>query len=147
MRVQCFVLPISSILVQKHTTRVLFEAQPARAINNADTKLSLPGNLLAGQHDTKKKRTPPSQPIEVRFPLLQPPEPSTSGPPSSWTSDRDSGISAHFLGLKRPSDVTVATIPVQRCTITSATKRLVGSTRTHRSLDVLRICSHITQQW
>jgi hypothetical protein len=108
--VQCFVLPISSILVQKHTTRVLFEAQPARAINNADTKLSLPGNLLAGQHDTKKKRTPPSQPIEVRFPLLQPPEPSTSGPPSSWTSDRDSGISAHFLGLKRPSDVTEATL-------------------------------------
>jgi hypothetical protein len=46
----------------------------------------------------------------VRFPSFQPPEPSTSGPPPSWTADGKGGISAHFLGLKRPSDVTEDTL-------------------------------------
>jgi hypothetical protein len=55
--VQCFVLPISSILVQKHTTRVLFEAQPARAINNADTKLLYQVTCLQANM-TRRRRGP-----------------------------------------------------------------------------------------
>lgn len=46
----------------------------------------------------------------MTFPSLKPPEPSTSGPPSSWTASTGSGISGHFLGLKKPADVTEDTL-------------------------------------
>ena len=64
------------------------------------------GNLLAGQHDTQKERPPPSKPIPVSFPALNPPEPSTTTLPALWGAERTSGISKHFLSLKKPSDVT-----------------------------------------
>jgi hypothetical protein len=102
--------------VQKHITHVLCEVHPARAINNADIGNLHAGNLLAGQHDTKKKRTPPSKPIPVTFPSLQPPHPSTSSPPPSWTVSKEAGISAHFLGLKKPSDVTKDTLALLNVT-------------------------------
>ncbi|KAF1979642.1 hypothetical protein BU23DRAFT_548846 [Bimuria novae-zelandiae CBS 107.79] len=68
------------------------------------------GGLLAGQHDNKEERAPPSRPISVTFPSLDPPEPSTSAPPASWTSGSAPGIAAHFLGLKKPSDVNLDTL-------------------------------------
>ncbi|CAO2654376.1 Nn.00g111090.m01.CDS01 [Neocucurbitaria sp. VM-36] len=72
-------------------------------------------NLLAGQHDTQKERPPPSRPIPVTFPYLQPPEPSISTPPAPWAS-RQTGISAHFLSLRKPSDVTKETLSLLNVT-------------------------------
>ncbi|KAJ4303444.1 hypothetical protein N0V90_002339 [Kalmusia sp. IMI 367209] len=68
------------------------------------------GALLAGQHDNKKERPPPSRPIPVTFPSLDPPEPSISTLPTSWTDHSAPGIAAHFLNLKKPSDVDVDTL-------------------------------------
>ncbi|KAH8727800.1 hypothetical protein GQ44DRAFT_703000 [Phaeosphaeriaceae sp. PMI808] len=68
------------------------------------------GNLLAGQHDTKKKRTPPSKPIPVTFPSFEQPNPSVSGPLPSWTINKEAGVAAHFLNLKKPSDVSRDTL-------------------------------------
>jgi hypothetical protein len=84
--------------------------------NNADIGTLRTGNLLAGQHDTKKKRPPPAKPTPVTFPNLQPPEPSTSGPPQSWTASNGSGVSAHFLALKKPTDVTMDTLALLNVT-------------------------------
>jgi hypothetical protein len=84
--------------------------------NNADIGPLRTGNLLAGQHDTKKKRVPPAKPTPVTFPNLQPPEPSTSGPPQSWTASNGSGVSAHFLALKKPTDVTIDTLALLNVT-------------------------------
>ncbi|KAF1833194.1 hypothetical protein BDW02DRAFT_570285 [Decorospora gaudefroyi] len=67
------------------------------------------GNLLAGQHDTQKQRSPPSKPTPVTFPSLQPPEPSIRTPPAVWTV-QETNFSAHFLGLKKPSDVREETL-------------------------------------
>ncbi|UPX09674.1 uncharacterized protein EKO05_0000358 [Ascochyta rabiei] len=68
------------------------------------------GHLLAGQHDTQKDRPPPSKPIPVTFPVLDPPEPSIGTPPASWSRANGTGITQHFLGLKKPSDVTKNTL-------------------------------------
>lgn len=68
------------------------------------------GGLLAGQHDSQKERAPPSRPIPVAFPSLTPPEPSTSDLPSTWTDGPSPGIPAHFLGLRKPSDVSFDTL-------------------------------------
>jgi hypothetical protein len=87
--------------------------------NNADIGRLRTGNLLAGQHDTKKKRPPPARPIPVTFPNLQPPEPSTSGPLPSWTTGSGSGVSAHFLALKKPADVTIDTLALLNVTFQS----------------------------
>jgi hypothetical protein len=84
--------------------------------DNADIGHFRTGNLLAGQHDTKKKRPPPAKPIPVTFPNLQPPEPLTSGPPPSWTTGSGSGVSAHFLALKKPADVTIDTLALLNVT-------------------------------
>jgi hypothetical protein len=84
--------------------------------NNADIGRLHTGNLLAGQHDTKKKRSPPAKPIPVTFPNLQPPEPSTSSPPPSWTASNGSGVSAHFLALKKPADVNIDTLALLNVT-------------------------------
>lgn len=76
------------------------------------------GNLLAGQHDTQKERPPPSKPIPVTFPYLEPPAPSISTPPAAWTQ-QPSGISAHFLALRKPSDVTDETLSLLNVTFQS----------------------------
>ncbi|KAJ4347110.1 uncharacterized protein N0V89_011048 [Didymosphaeria variabile] len=68
------------------------------------------GGLLAGQHDNEKERSPPARPIPVTFPILNPPEPSLQAPPQSWTRDSGPGVAAHFLGLKKPSDVNLDTL-------------------------------------
>ncbi|KAF2268615.1 hypothetical protein CC78DRAFT_530048 [Lojkania enalia] len=68
------------------------------------------GGLLAGQHDSQKERPPPSRPIPVTFPFLTPPQPSLEKPPPSWSEGSSSGIPAHFLGLKKPSDVSLDTL-------------------------------------
>ncbi|KAF2819644.1 hypothetical protein CC86DRAFT_398638 [Ophiobolus disseminans] len=81
---------------------------------------SFSGNLLAGQHDTKKKRAPPSRPVPITFPNLQPPNPSTTGPPPAWTGREKSGIPAHFLSLKKPADVTEDTLALLNVTFQSA---------------------------
>ncbi|KAF2445377.1 hypothetical protein P171DRAFT_484068 [Karstenula rhodostoma CBS 690.94] len=70
------------------------------------------GGLLAGQHDNKKERSPPARPTPVTFPSLNPPEPSLPAPPQSWTGDSGSGVAAHFLGLKKPSDVSLDTLAI-----------------------------------
>ncbi|CBY01865.1 hypothetical protein LEMA_P006520.1 [Plenodomus lingam JN3] len=67
------------------------------------------GNLLAGQHDTQKARSPPSKPIPITFPCLQPPVPSAASPPPLW-KDPGTGVTAQFLRLKKPSDVTKDTL-------------------------------------
>ncbi|RMZ69488.1 system b [Pyrenophora seminiperda CCB06] len=72
-------------------------------------------NLLAGQHDTQKQRPPPAKPTPIKFPVLQPPEPSNSKPPDSWTQPGVS-ISRHFLRLKKPSDVTKDTLALLNVT-------------------------------
>lgn len=46
----------------------------------------------------------------MTFPRLQPPVPSTSGPPPAWTLGNQPGIAAHFLKLRKPSDVTEDTL-------------------------------------
>ncbi|KAF1940710.1 hypothetical protein EJ02DRAFT_379172 [Clathrospora elynae] len=76
------------------------------------------GNLLAGQHDTQKQRPPPSKPTPVRFPDFRPPEPSSQTPPASWTQ-QGARISAHFLGLKKPSDVKKETLALLNVTFQS----------------------------
>lgn len=73
------------------------------------------GNLLAGQHDTEKQRSPPSKPTPVTFPSLDPPEPSTNAPPASWTQP-GAKISGHFLRLKKPSDVSEDTLALLNVT-------------------------------
>ncbi|CAE6997826.1 hypothetical protein PTTW11_00602 [Pyrenophora teres f. teres] len=73
------------------------------------------GNLLAGQHDTQKQRTPPSKPTPIKFPVLQPPAPSNSKPPDSWTQPGVS-ISRHFLRLRKPSDVDKDTLALLNIT-------------------------------
>lgn len=70
------------------------------------------GGLLAGQHDNEKERSPPARPIPVTFPSLDPPEPSLPAPPRSWTRDSGSSVAAHFLGLKKPSDVNSDTLAI-----------------------------------
>jgi hypothetical protein len=77
------------------------------------------GNLLAGQHDTKKKRQQPARPIPVTFPSVKPPQPSTSELPSSWKDSEDSGLSRHFLSLKKPADVTEDTLRLLNVTFQS----------------------------
>ncbi|KAJ4375297.1 hypothetical protein N0V83_002383 [Neocucurbitaria cava] len=79
---------------------------------------SFSGNLLAGQHDTQKERPPPSKPIPVTFPYLQPPEPSVSTPPVAWEK-KQTGIPAHFLSLRKPSDVTKETLSLLNVTFQS----------------------------
>jgi hypothetical protein len=73
------------------------------------------GNLLAGQHDTQKQRSPPSKPTPVTFPSFRPPEPSTQVPPTTWTEE-GARISAHLLGLKKPSDVREDTLALLNVT-------------------------------
>lgn len=67
------------------------------------------GNLLAGQHDTQKPRSPPSHPVSVTFPCFRPPVPSSTSPHPSWTKP-GTGIAAQFLRLKKPKDVTKDTL-------------------------------------
>ncbi|KAF2115296.1 hypothetical protein BDV96DRAFT_612646 [Lophiotrema nucula] len=67
------------------------------------------GGLLAGQHDSKKERTPPSRPIPVTFPSITPPEPTLEKLPPPW-SEGTSRIPTHFLNLKKPSDVNLETL-------------------------------------
>lgn len=69
-----------------------------------------------GQHDTQSERPPPPKPIPVTFPSLKPPVPSTSTPPSSWTTEQGAGIFAHFLTLRKPSDVTQDTLALLNVT-------------------------------
>jgi hypothetical protein len=45
----------------------------------------------------------------VNFPSFTPPDPSLSQPPPTWT-DGPSRIPAHFVNLRRPSDVTLDTL-------------------------------------
>ncbi|KAH7081962.1 hypothetical protein BKA63DRAFT_562492 [Paraphoma chrysanthemicola] len=78
---------------------------------------SFSGNLLAGQYDPKKKRPPPSKPVPITFPSLQPPKPSTSCPPGPWAPGGNTGLTAHFLRLKKPSDVTEDTLTLLNVTI------------------------------
>ncbi|XP_014558564.1 hypothetical protein COCVIDRAFT_36084 [Bipolaris victoriae FI3] len=73
------------------------------------------GNLLAGQYDTQKQRSPPPKPTPVTFPALHPPEPSTQAPPASW-SQPGARITDHFLRLKKPSDVTEETLALLNVT-------------------------------
>lgn len=68
------------------------------------------GGLLAGQHDNQRERPPPARPIQVTFPSLNAPQPSVSPPPARWTESPTHGIAAHFLGLKKPSDVSLDTL-------------------------------------
>ncbi|KAF2012321.1 hypothetical protein BU24DRAFT_426190 [Aaosphaeria arxii CBS 175.79] len=68
------------------------------------------GSLLAGQHDLQKERQPPSRPVPVIFPSLNPPQPSQDTPPAQWTDGARPPISAHILSLKKPSDVTLETL-------------------------------------
>ncbi|KAF2134589.1 hypothetical protein P153DRAFT_278828 [Dothidotthia symphoricarpi CBS 119687] len=72
--------------------------------------------MLAGQHDTQNKRSPPPKPIPVVFPSLNPPTPSIQTPPPSWTTEQGAGIPAHFLALKKPSDVTQDTLALLNVT-------------------------------
>ncbi|KAF2703123.1 hypothetical protein K504DRAFT_463754 [Pleomassaria siparia CBS 279.74] len=67
-------------------------------------------NLLAGQHDCKRERPPPSRPVPVTFPALTPPPPSSSNPPPAWSQGPHSGIPTHFINLKKPSDVSLDTL-------------------------------------
>ncbi|KAG9190163.1 hypothetical protein G6011_08251 [Alternaria panax] len=76
---------------------------------------SFSGNLLAGQHDTQKQRSPPSKPTPVRFPFLEPPEPSINTLPASWTQP-GAKISGHFLRLKKPTDVSEDTLALLNVT-------------------------------
>ncbi|KAL6707770.1 hypothetical protein ACN47E_003670 [Coniothyrium glycines] len=76
---------------------------------------SFSGNLLAGQHDTKKHRTPPTKPIPIRFPALRPPEPSPTIVPASW-GERSTGLAAHLLRVKKPSDVSPDTLALLNVT-------------------------------
>ncbi|KAL6157417.1 hypothetical protein ACJQWK_06917 [Exserohilum turcicum] len=76
---------------------------------------SFSGNLLAGQYDTQKQRSPPPKPTPVTFPALQPPEPSTRAPPASWSQPGVS-ISDRFLQLKKPSDVDKDTLALLNVT-------------------------------
>jgi hypothetical protein len=52
----------------------------------------------------------------VTFPSIHPPVPSTSVPPSSWSTGKEAGITAHFLSLKKPSDVTEDTLALLNVT-------------------------------
>ncbi|KAH6851536.1 hypothetical protein BKA58DRAFT_445043 [Alternaria rosae] len=72
-------------------------------------------NLLAGQHDTQKQRSPPSKPTPVKFPSLEPPEPSINTLPATWTQP-GARISEHFLRLKKPSDVSEDTLALLNVT-------------------------------
>ncbi|KAF3045159.1 hypothetical protein E8E12_010161 [Didymella heteroderae] len=68
------------------------------------------GNLLAGQHDTQQARPPPAKPTPATFPVLDPPKPSIGTPPESWCKENVTGVTKHFLSLKKPSDVTKETL-------------------------------------
>lgn len=46
----------------------------------------------------------------MTFPVLDPPSPSIGTPPVSWSNANGTGITKHFLGLKKPSDVTKDTL-------------------------------------
>ncbi|PVI00510.1 hypothetical protein DM02DRAFT_655372 [Periconia macrospinosa] len=74
------------------------------------------GALLAGQHDNQKERPPPSRPTPVTFPALVPPEPSPTASPPAWTSGSSTGVSTHFLNLRKPSDITVDTLSILNVT-------------------------------
>ena len=52
----------------------------------------------------------------MTFPTVHPPAPSTSVPPSSWSTGKEAGITAHFLSLKKPSDVTEDTLALLNVT-------------------------------
>ncbi|KAL5116996.1 hypothetical protein ACEQ8H_005082 [Pleosporales sp. CAS-2024a] len=77
------------------------------------------GNLLAGQHDTKKKRQPPAQATPIVFPSIKPPQPSVAEPPSVWKDSGCPGVSRHFLQLKKPADVTDDTLRLLNVTFQS----------------------------
>ncbi|KAF2799460.1 hypothetical protein K505DRAFT_404623 [Melanomma pulvis-pyrius CBS 109.77] len=77
---------------------------------------SFSGGLLAGQHDCRKERPPPSRPVPVTFPSLTPPAPSLPNPPPAWSEGPLPGIPAHFIGLKKPSDVSVDTLALLNIT-------------------------------
>ncbi|PSN64592.1 hypothetical protein BS50DRAFT_576030 [Corynespora cassiicola Philippines] len=66
--------------------------------------------LLAGQHDSQKERAPPLKPIPATFPSYPPPTSASSTPPPAWTAAPNSPIPAHFLNLKRPTDVNLDTL-------------------------------------
>jgi hypothetical protein len=46
----------------------------------------------------------------VTFPVLDPPKPSIGTLPASWRRENGTGITKHFLGLKKPSDVSKDTL-------------------------------------
>ena len=48
--------------------------------------------------------------MPVTFPALHPPAPSLSAPPQSCAGASPSGLAAHFLALKKPSDVNLETL-------------------------------------
>jgi hypothetical protein len=100
-----------------HTCFVRGEVTGCNTVANIGHARS--GNLLAGQHDTKKKRAPPSRPVPLVFPTLQPPKPLASGPPTAWTESGHSTIPTHFLALKRPTDVTKETLALINVTFQS----------------------------
>ncbi|KAF2687834.1 hypothetical protein K458DRAFT_401271 [Lentithecium fluviatile CBS 122367] len=81
-------------------------AVPVAIVNSSHPRRS----LLAGQHDNQKERAPPAQPTPVTFPSLSPPKPSSQEPPPTWNGGPFAGIRAHFLNLKKPSDVSLETL-------------------------------------
>ncbi|KAI8939040.1 hypothetical protein NX059_004878 [Plenodomus lindquistii] len=97
---------------------------------------SFSGNLLAGQHDTQKARAPPSKPTPVTFPSLQLPGPSATSPPPSWKQP-DTGVTAQFLRLRKPSDVTrdtLATLNITfqpECDFDTLLSSLSGNAHSH----------------
>ncbi|KAF2807799.1 uncharacterized protein BDZ99DRAFT_420347 [Mytilinidion resinicola] len=62
-------------------------------------------SFLAGRHDATKERTPPSKPTPVVFPSFLP-EPSVSREPPKWTTGDSSDLTARFVAIRKPSDVT-----------------------------------------
>lgn len=46
----------------------------------------------------------------MTFPSLDPPEPSLLVPPPCWTDASVAGVAAHFIALKKPSDVNLDTL-------------------------------------
>ncbi|OCK79934.1 hypothetical protein K432DRAFT_382629 [Lepidopterella palustris CBS 459.81] len=67
-------------------------------------------SLLAGQHDAKKERDPPSLPTPVTFPSFVPPVPSLSGIPPAWSGGCSPSLFTRFINLRTPSDVDIDTL-------------------------------------
>ncbi|KAF2273963.1 uncharacterized protein EI97DRAFT_460640 [Westerdykella ornata] len=78
---------------------------------------NLSGGLLAGQYDCNKERPPPSRPVPASFPSLSPPQPSLDSPPRLWAERSPSPLAAHFLDLKKPSDVKLETLKLLNVSI------------------------------